>query len=91
MEVLTQLLAGHRHGGNTLNLPAFQLLSLCPRLLHINARSAAKTCLKKFIQVMNFIIVSFKESIKIYLLTVFSEPVVFLNFRKMVGRLILDG
>lgn len=47
MGVLTQLLAGHRHRGNPLNLPALRPLSLCPRLLHINARSAAKNMLEK--------------------------------------------
>lgn len=78
-------------GGNLRNLPAFQMLFLCPRDPPHQSQVCSKNTLEKVHEGHQTLIISFQESIKIYLLTVFFQPVIFLNFRKMVEWLALGG
>lgn len=58
------------------------MLFLCPRAPPHQSQVYSKNTLEKVHEGHQTLIISFQESIKIYLLTVFFQPVIFLNFRK---------
>lgn len=87
-----QPLAGYVYPGNSINFSTVKLLHLCPEGASTSITSLQqKHTGRSSWSSPSCIIISFQENIKIYLLTVFFQPALFLNFRKMGEWLVIGG